>query len=69
MILTVLGNPFVLLTIGLVLVIAGYCVATRYFSAEAKAERRRRRNNAPIKSNARRPMVKFSVKTKKDRRE
>ena len=57
-----------LLVIGLIVVVAGYWIATHYFSAEAKAERRRRRSNARITTNAKRPMVKFSVRTKKERR-
>ena len=59
------GNPLVLLGLGFLIAIAGYWIATHYFSEEAKAERRRRRSNAPIKSDAKRPMVKFSVKTPK----
>lgn len=61
-------NPFVLLFMGLVLVVVGCWVKTHFFSDEAKAERRRRRSNAPIRSDAKRPMVKFSVKTRKNRR-
>ena len=59
------GNPFVLLIIGLVVMVAGYLALTHFFSEDAKQERRRRRSNAPIKSDTKRPMVKFSVKTKK----
>ena len=62
------GNPFVLLVIGFAVVVAGYRIATHFFSTEAKAERRRRRSNAPIKSDAKRRMVKFSVKTRRKRR-
>ena len=62
------GNPLVLLILGLVAGGAGYWLATHYFSAEAKAERRRRRSNAPIKSNAKRPTVKFSVRTPKSKK-
>ena len=61
------GNPLLLLVVGLIVAIACYWFATHYFSTEAKAERARRRSNAPIKSSAKRPMVKFSVKTKKER--
>ena len=54
-----------LVVIGLAAVIAGYWVATRFFSSEAKMERRRRRSNAPITTKGRRSMVKFSVRTPK----
>lgn len=62
------GNPVVLLFLGLIVAVAGYWIATHYFSAEAKAERRRRRSNSRVSSTAKRPMVKFSVRTKKERR-
>ena len=62
------ANPFVLLVVGLAVIVAAYWLAAHYFSAEAKAERRRRRSNAPIRSTAKRPTIKFSVKTKNDRR-
>ena len=51
---------------GLAAVFASYWVATRYFSDEAKMERRRRRSNAPISSKRKGPMVKFSVRTPKE---
>jgi hypothetical protein len=38
---------------------------TSYFSPEAKADRRRRKNNAPVVNTARRPAVKLSVRTEK----
>ena len=52
--------------VGLAAVLAGYWVATRYFSGEAKMERRRRRSNAPVSSKRKGPMVKFSVRTPKE---
>jgi hypothetical protein len=58
-------NPLVLLIIGLVAAMVGYVVITHLFSEEAKQERRRRRSNARLTSKAKRPMVKFSVRTKK----
>lgn len=60
-----LGNPFLLAVVGLVVVFAGYWLVTHFFSAEAKLERRRRRNNARIASKNKRQMVKFSVRTPK----
>ena len=47
------------------LAIAGGALAT-YFSPNARAERRRRKNNGRIVSKSDRPTVKFSVRTKKD---
>ena len=54
-----------LLTIGFVLVVVGYWVVAHYFSEEAKQERRRRRSNSRVASTAKRPTVKFSVRTTK----
>jgi len=45
--------------------IAGYWVITHHFSEGAIQERRRRRSNRRIASKAKRPMVRFSVRTKK----
>jgi len=61
------GNALVLVVIGLVVVLAGYLLVTHFFSAEAKLERRRRRSNARIASNTKRPSVKFSVRTPKNK--
>ena len=61
-------NPVVLVSIGLVAVIAGVFAIRHFFSEEARLERRRRRSNTRVSSTANRPMVKFSVRTKKDRR-
>jgi len=58
-------NPLALLVIGLVVVVVGYWVVTHFLSEEAKQERRRRRSNSRLTSNAKRPTVKFSVRTKK----
>lgn len=62
------GNSAVPLFAGLIVVVAGYWIATHYFSAEARIERRRRRSNARIASTVKRPMVRFNVRTKKKRR-
>jgi hypothetical protein len=62
------GNPVVLSICGAVAIIAGVWLTRHFLSANARWERRRRRSNARICSTARRPMVKFSVKTKKERR-
>jgi len=63
-----LERALVLVVMGLAAVFVAYWVATRYFSDEAKKERRRRRSNAPISSKRKGPMVKFSVRTPKDDR-
>ncbi|MGC3961246.1 MAG: hypothetical protein QM813_25960 [Verrucomicrobiota bacterium] len=63
-----LGELVVIALGGLLLVIAGLRLAGKLFSPESRNERRRRRSNAPVVSRGNRPMVKFSVKTKKDRR-
>jgi hypothetical protein len=39
---------------------------TSYFSPEAKADRRRRKSNAPVVNTSRRPTVKLSARTEKD---
>jgi len=63
-----LGELVVIVLGGCLLVIAGIKLTRNFFSESAKLERRRRRSNAPIVAKANRPMVKFSVRTKKSRR-
>jgi hypothetical protein len=63
-----LDNPIALVILGLIAVIGGTWVVRHFFSADARWERRRRRSNTRVSSNAKRPMVKFSVRTKKERR-
>lgn len=63
-----LGELVVIALGSLLLVVAGIRLARGFFSEEAKRERRRRRSNAPISSRSNRPTVKFSVKTRKDRK-
>ncbi len=62
------GNTFALAVLILVALIVGYLVMTHFFSGEAKQERRRRRSNQAIASKSKRPMVKFSVHTKRKKR-
>jgi len=63
-------GELVVITFGcLLLIVAGIKFAGRFFSDEAKWERRRRRSNAPISTRSNRPSVKLSVKTKKERRQ
>lgn len=63
-----LGNPTVLVILGVFSAMVGAWVARHFFSADARQERRRRRSNTRVSSTAKRPMVRFSVHTKKDRR-
>jgi len=63
-----LGEMVVITLGGLLLVVAGIRLAGSFFSEEAKRDRRRRRSNTPISTKSTRPTVKFSVKTKNDRR-
>jgi hypothetical protein len=63
-----LGELVVITLGGLLLVVAGIRLARHFFSEESRWERRRRRSNARIAAKSNRPMVRFSVKTKKDRR-
>ena len=61
------GNLVTLFAVG-VLIFAALLFLPRYFSADAKAERRRRRSNRRIATKNRQPAVKFSVHTdKKDK--
>lgn len=59
------GNLVTIFGLG-VLVFIGLLLLPRYFSTEAKAERRRRRSNRRITSKNRQPTVRFSVHTKPD---
>ena len=63
-----LGNPMVLAISGLFVAGAGVWVGRNCDSAAARQERRRRRSNTRIASTAKRPMVRFSVRTKNERR-
>lgn len=63
-----LGNPMVLAISGLFVAVAGVWVGRNFYSAAARQERRRRRSNTRIASTAKRPMVRFSVRTKNERR-
>jgi len=53
--------------LGVMAVTGGVLIVRHFFSAEARWERRRRRSNTRISSTAKRPMVKLSVRTKKER--
>jgi peptidoglycan/LPS O-acetylase OafA/YrhL len=63
-----LENPILFVILGVLAVIAVAWAVRRFFSAEARRERRRRRSNSRLASTAKRPMVRFSVRARKDRR-
>jgi len=60
-----LNNPVLLGVASLIVcaVLSGFLA--RYFSPEARLERRRRRNSYRVVSKARRPMVRLNVRDKK----
>jgi hypothetical protein len=57
------------LAVGVIVVAAITWKMARYFSPQAKWERRRRRSNAPIASDSKHPTVKFSVHVEKDKKD
>jgi len=61
-------SSFAVLAIGILVLGLIIALILHLFSPEARIERRRRRNNYPVASRGKRPMVKFSVRTKKDDR-
>jgi len=63
-----LGELVIIILGGLLLVVAGIKFTAKFFSDDAKWERRRRRSNTRISAKSNRPMVRFSVKTKPGRR-
>ena len=58
------GNPIVLVILGVIAVTGGAWMVRHYFSADARWKRRRRRSNTRVSSTAKRPMVRFSLRTK-----
>ena len=61
-------NPIVWIVVGLIALMLIVLFVAPRFSAEARLERRRRKNNARIVSKSDRPTVKFSVRTKDSRK-
>jgi hypothetical protein len=59
------GNSLILALLGIVVVSALVAGGVRYFSTEARVERRRRRSHSRLASKAKRPMVSFRVRTGK----
>lgn len=62
-----LGNALLVAIIGMAALVTGGWVWRRFFSADARWERRRRRSNTRVSSTAKRPMVRFSVQVRKQR--
>jgi len=59
------GNPVVLAAIILIVLIGLVGISARYFTSDARLERRRRRNNYRVVSKSKRPIATLSVRTKK----
>jgi hypothetical protein len=60
-----LNNPVLLGVISLIVFAVLFGFLARYFSAEARLERRRRRNSYPVVSKSRRPIIRLNVRGKK----
>jgi len=60
-----INNPVLLALASLIVFAVLFGTLARYFSPEARLERRRRRNSYRVVSKARRPMVTLNVRTKK----
>ena len=60
-----LNNPVLLAVTSLIVFAVLFGFLARYFSPEARLERRRRRNSYPVVSKSRRPMVRLNVRNKK----
>ena len=58
-------NPVLLVVASLIVLTILVGFLARYFSPEAKLERRRRRNSYPVVSKTRKPMVRLNVRSKK----
>ena len=58
-----IDHPIMWIAAGVSCTLIVVVVLKHYFSEEARIERRRRKSNARLISKARRPTVKFSVKT------
>ena len=58
-------NPIAVAVVGIVALMLIILGRSKFFSDDARWERRRRRSNAPISSRAKGPSIKFSVRTGK----
>ena len=61
------GQLIVPVILGVLALTSVALIARHFFSTEARLDRRRRRSNTRVASTAKRPMVRFSVRTKKGR--
>ena len=61
-----LDQPLVLVVFSAIVLAVGIGVGTRYFSPEARLERRRRKSNYRVVNKAKGPSVTLNVKTKKE---
>jgi hypothetical protein len=61
-----LDHPLVLALIGVIVLAVVIGAAARYFSPEARFERRRRKSNYRVVNKAKGPSVTLSVRTKKE---
>ena len=61
-------NRIWLVVICAIIIAAGFRLFTHFFSAEARRDRRRRRSNLRVASKVKRPTVRFSVSTRKNRK-
>lgn len=55
--------------LGVVIIATGVWALRHFFSPEARLDRRRRRSNSRVISNAKRPMVRFSVRARKKQKD
>jgi hypothetical protein len=62
-----LDNPIIVIVAGAIVLSIVVGGLFSYFSPESKAERRRRKSNAPIVSKSHRPTVKLSSRTKRSK--
>lgn len=62
------GNSVALVILGVIAVMGGAWMVRHFCSADARWQRRRRRSNTRVSSTAKRPMVRFSVRTKHRRK-
>jgi hypothetical protein len=62
-----LDNPIIVIVAGAIVLSIVVGGLFSYFSPESKAERRRRKSNAPIVNKSHRPTVKLSTRTKRSK--
>jgi hypothetical protein len=55
--------------LGVVIIATGVWALRHFLSPEARLDRRRRRSNSRVISNAKRPMIRFSVRARKKQKD